>query len=620
MTEHVPLGIATIIIFGIMAQWLAWRLRIPSILLMLFCGFLLGPISGFLNPDALLGELLFPAVSMSVALILFEGGMSLKIAELQTTRHVVRNLITIGVLVTWTLTTAAAYYILGFAFPIALLFGAILIVTGPTVVIPLLKHVRANNRVGSIVKWEGIVNDPIGAGVAVLVFEGILVIGVQETATTVVIGLLETVIAGIVLGGLVAWVLILLLKRRWIPGYLQSSVTLVAVIGAFTASNLVHEESGLFTATLMGIILGNQKEVSVRHIIQFKENLGILLLSSLFIILAARLRPETLSYLGWHSVFFLVTMVLVVRPVSVWLSTLGSGLSWQERVFVAWMAPRGIVAAAVTSVFSLELAEQAGYTQAELMVPEMFLIIVGTVIIYGLSAAPLGRWLQVAQPNPQGVLIVGAHPWARAIGTILQAEGYQTLLVDTNRENINAARLEGIPTFYANILSEQVLDDLELGGLGRLVALTPNDEVNSLAALHFAEVFDKTEVYQLAPKKGSSRRDEETVPPPLRGHLLFAPEVTYEKFTRLFEEAGYKIKKTNLTKQFDYKAFQTLYGQQAIPLFLIGKNGDLKIFTPDYKLNPQPGDALISLADPTIDGLPSALPALDLQSLSRTGG
>jgi hypothetical protein len=470
------------------------------------------------------------------------------------------------------------------------------------------------------VKWEGIVNDPIGAAVAVLVFEGILVIGVPETATTVLVGLLKTIIAGILLGGLVAWALILLLKRRWIPGYLQSSVTLVAVIGAFTASNIIHEESGLFTATLMGIILGNQKEVSVRHIIQFKENLGILLLSSLFIILAARLKPDTLSHLGWHSVLFLAILVLIVRPVSVWLSTLRSGLSWQERLFVAWMAPRGIVAAAVTSVFSLELAEQAGYTQAELMVPEMFLIIVGTVIIYGLSAAPLGRWLGVAQPNPQGILIVGAHSWARAIGKILQLEDYQVLLVDTNRENINAARLAELPTFYANILSEQILDELELGGLGRLLALTPNDEVNSLAALHFAEVFDKTQVYQLAPKKVSSKRDEETVPPPLRGHLLFAPEITYEAFTRLFEEAGYKIKKTNLTKQFDYKAFQNLYGQRAIPLFLMGKNGDLRVFTPDYKLSPQPGDSLVSLADPAVDGMSPVLPALDLQSISQTGG
>lgn len=593
MSEYLLVGTASILILGITAQWLAWRLRLPSILLLLIFGFIAGPITGLIKPDELLGDLLFPIVSVSVALILFEGGLNLKFVELRQTWHIVRNLVTVGVLFTWLASTSAAHLILGFDLPIALLFGAILVVTGPTVIIPLLRHVRPIRQVDSIVKWEGIVNDPIGAILAVLVFEAIVVSGLQETVTTVIISLVQTILIGLILGSFSVALLILLLKRYWIPGYLQNSFTLMFVVAAFVASNTLQEESGLFTVTLMGVFLANQKLVSIKHIVEFKENLGILLLSGLFIILAARLRPEALSQLGLNSLIFLMVLVLFIRPISVALSTIKSGLSWRDKLFLSWMAPRGIVAAAVMAVFALKLSENTAYTQAELTVPEMFFVIVGTVAIYSLSAAPLGRWLNIAQPNPQGILIVGAHDWAQSVAKVLQAEGYQILLVDTDFEDITTARLNGLPTFYASILSDYILDEIELGSLGRLLALTSNDEVNALATLYFAEVFDKTEVYQLAPKETDSKR-KETVSLPLRGRLLFGSTTTYNELKARFK-AGAKVKTTTLTEQFDYKAFQALYGELAIPLFLITRSGDLKVFTADNEVSPQPNDALVSL-------------------------
>lgn len=596
MTEHISLAIASIFVLGITAQWLAWRIHLPSILILLIFGFLAGPVSGLLDPDELLGELLFPAVSVSVALILFEGGLSLRIRELRLTGHVVRNLATIGALVTWVLSAGAAYLILGFNFSIALLFGAILVVTGPTVIIPLLQHVRAVGRVSSVAKWEGIVNDPVGAVLAVLVFEAILASGIQETAITVIISLIQTLIIGLVFGGITAWGLIQFFKRYWIPDYLQNSVTLMTVIAVFVASNVLQQESGLVTVTLMGILLANQKSISIRHIIEFKENIGILLLSSLFILLAARLDSETLSALGFHSLIFLAVLIIIVRPVTILLSTIKSGLRWQEKAFLAWMAPRGIVAAAVTAVFALELVEVAGFVEAEAMVPEMFIVIVGTVTIYGLSASYVGRWLGVAQPNPQGALIVGAHGWARSMAKALQAEGYQVLLIDTNRRNLNQARLEGLPTFYASILSEYIIDELELGSIGRLLALTPNDEVNALATLHFTEIFARSEVYQLPPRKTGDNR-QETISLPLRGRLLFNLDATYGHLTRCIE-AGWIIKTTQLTRQFNYKAFQELYGDNVIPLFLINETGSLTVFTTDQELSPQPGNRIISLVKP----------------------
>lgn len=611
MIENLLLGIASIIVLGILAQWVSWRLNLPSILILLIFGFIAGPITGFLNPDALLGDLLFPVVSASVALILFEGGLSLRLRELRETAHIVRNLVTFGALITWVLSSTAAYFIFDLGLSLSMLLGAILVVTGPTVIIPLLRQVRATGQIGSIVKWEGIVNDPIGAVLAVLVFEAIVASGIQAATATVLISLLETILIGVILGGIGAGLLIFFLKRYWIPNYLQNPVTLMFVLGAFAASDLLQKESGLFTVTLMGIILANQRMVSLKHIIEFKENLGVLLLSSLFIILSARLNLELLANLGWSSLIFLATLVLIVRPVSVLVSTFKSGLSWREKLFLSWMAPRGIVAAAVTSVFALDLVEKAGVAQAELLVPEMFLIIVGTVTIYGLSAAPLGRWLNLAQPNPQGIMFAGAHAWARSMASILRDEGYQVLMVDSNRANINAARLEGLPTFYGSILSEFIHEEIELGSLGRLLALTPNDEVNSLAALHFTETFDRAGVYQLAPKQTENGR-KETVSSPLRGRLLFDSEATYARLTELFE-AGFVIKKTNLTDKFDYEAYQRMYNDRALSLFLIDEVGDLSIFTTENQLNPQPGQTLISLVEPVEVSTPTSIPTFSLQ-------
>jgi hypothetical protein len=365
---------------------------------------------------------------------------------------------------------------------------------------------------------------------------------------------------------------------------------------------MIQKESGLVTVTLMGVILANQRAASIKHIIEFKENLRVLLIASLFIILAARLELADLAYLGWGSLGFLLLLIFVARPVSIFLSTIRSGLTWREKLFLSWMAPRGIVAAAVTSIFALELAEEAGYVQAELMVPEMFLVIVGTVTIYGLTAAPVGRWLKVAEPNPQGVMMIGAHRWARTLAGALQAEGIKVLLIDTNRGNISAARLEGLPAHCASVLSEYIVEEVELGGLGRLMALTPNDEVNALATLHFIETFGRAEVYQLSPKESAHKR-RETVSPPLRGRLLFAEGMTYARLNERFR-AGATVKSTKLTDKFGYSDFQALYGGQALPLFLIDELDELIIFTDDNGPVPRPGHTLISLIDNNVE--PSA--------------
>ncbi|TNE74256.1 hypothetical protein EP331_02300 [bacterium] len=498
MTEHIALGLTLVIVIGIGAQWIAWKTKLPSILLLLIAGLLIGPGLNWVNADALFGNTLFPIVSLSVAIILFEGGLSLRFSEIKGITNVVRNLISIAIVITWVLSGLAAHYILELDWDLAILFGAILIVTGPTVIIPLLRQVRPSGQVGAILKWEGIVNDPIGAMFAVIVFEVLLSGGIGSGVGVILAGVSKTVIFGSLVGAAGAYTLIIMIKRNLMPEFLQNPVSLAIVIGAFEFSNILQSESGLWAVTLMGIILANQKKVELKQILEFKENLRVILIASLFILLASRINLESLQVLNWNSLAFLGASIILIRPLSVFLSTIKTGLSWKEKLFVSAMAPRGIVAAAVTSLFSIRLSEIPGYESAALLVPYIFVVIIGSVAIYGLSASPLARKLGLAQKVPTGTLFVGGHRWALDLALLVKKAGFDVMIADSNSLNISKAKAYGFKTYHGNILSEFNLDELNLDGIGHLVALTPNDEVNALACIKFSEIFGKTHVFQVA--------------------------------------------------------------------------------------------------------------------------
>lgn len=591
--EHVLIGLSAIVVLGVAAQWISWRLRLPSILFLLVVGFLAGPIAGFIDPDQLLGDLLFPIVSLSVAIILFEGGLSLNIAELRESGRVVWRLVTLGALLTWAAAGVLAFLLLDFELELAALFGAILVVTGPTVIGPLLRHIRPDGRVGAAVKWEGIVNDPIGAILAVLVFEVIVAGGFGRGVTAAGLGVLRAGLTGAGLGLAGAAVIVLMISRHWIPDFLQNPVALGVVLSVFTGSNVLQQESGLLAVTIMGSALASQDIVTVRHIVEFKENLRVLLLSTLFIVLAARLPVPDAVYTSAGSYLFLAGLVLLVRPAAVAISTWGTAFSWRERAFLALMAPRGIVAAAVASLFALRLAE-IGYVGANRLLPLTFLVIVGTVAAYGLAAPPLARWLGVATPNPQGMILVGAESWVREVAKLLVAEKVKVVLVDSNWANVAAARREGLKTHYLNILSEHALQELDLDGVGRLLALTPNDEVNTLAALRFDDVLGRSHVFQLPPE-GSGKGDG-SIPKNFGGRLLFHRKATHHRVVERYA-AGAVIKKNKLTEEFGYDAFRQRYGEEALPMFLIRESGQVALFTPDAPPSPKTGQILISLVD-----------------------
>lgn len=581
------MALVAIVLLGSVAQWLGWRLRIPAILLLLLFGFLGGPeVAGLVRPDEMFGDLLLPGISLSVAILLFEGALTLRWPELGEKRGVVGRLITLGAGITWLLAALGAWLLLDLEPELALLVGAILTVTGPTVVLPLLRHVRPTGAAGSILKWEGILIDPVGAVLAVLVFEGILAGHLRPAMHDAVLGIAKTIVFGTAIGLVGAYVLTQLLRRYWVPDHLHSPVAFAMAVGAYVLTNQFQHEGGLLTVTVMGALLGNQRQVSVRHILEFKENLRVLIISAIFVLLAARVRIEELAALPAGAYVFLAGLILLVRPLAVLACTARAHLDRPTRVFLAAVAPRGVVAAAVTALFALRL-EAEGYSGTRALMPVVFLVIVGTVTIYGLSAGPLAIRLGLATPNPQGVLLVGAHRFARALAEVLQELGLSVRLVDTNPLLVSRARMQGLPVHQGSAVGEQADEQLDLAGVGRIFAMTPNDEVNALCALHYTHLFGRSEVYQLAARSDALARH-------LRGRVLFGEEWNY---TVLDERvgAGATVKATRLTEQFDLDRWRAEHGARAVPLLVLDGEGRLVAGTVDQPLEPAPGHTLIAL-------------------------
>lgn len=595
-SEDIIAGIAIILALGLGAQWLAVRLHLPSILLLLATGVVVGPVLGFVDPDELFGDLLFPLVSISVALILYEGGLDLRLRELRAIRPALIRLVSVGALATWLVSTLAARYVLGLNYDISILLGAILIVSGPTVVLPLLLHIRPERQVSSLLKWEGIFIDPVGAIVAVIVLQAIvngdLGDGTFQWAAAWDVAL--TFLIGGVIGIAAGIAMTYTLKNYLLPDLYQNMLSLTAVIGTFALSNQARAESGLFAVILMGLLLANQPYVSVRRIVHFKESLRVVILSVLFIALAARLDRDAISsVLTLEMLLFLLILLFVARPLATLVSTWGTALTWQQRIFTAWVCPRGIVAASVASIFGIRLAD-AGIEGGELLTPYIFATIIGTVLVYGLTAPPLARYLKLANSGPSGVAILGAHPLAQELSLTLMEEGFPTVLIDSNRTNIQGARLAGLRTFYGNILADDALEELDLAGIDYFVAMTPNDEVNALAAVRMSDIFEDRNIYQVAPLGISTGPGLESSPARhLRGRILGFPETPLREINSRLR-AGETIKRTVLTERYTFDDFLQQYGSPLV-LFVVTRDHELRPVSAEQSLQIGPGDKLISL-------------------------
>ncbi|WP_435099876.1 cation:proton antiporter [Arhodomonas sp. AD133] len=595
MQESATAALVGIGVLGVGAQWLAWRVRLPAILFLLVAGIAVGPVLGWIRPDALFGDLLFPIISLAVAVVLFEGGLTLRLEEIRGLETPVRRLLTVGVAITWLSTAVAAWWFVDLAWETAVLFGAVTVVTGPTVIGPLLRTVRPRARVANVLRWEGIAIDPIGALMAVLVFGFLLASAAERSVGGALVTFAAVLVAGSVAGALAGYVTGLVLRNYWLPGYLHNVGVLVAVFAVYYASDAIHHEAGLLAVTVMGVWLANMRAVPLDDILNFKESLSVLLISGLFILLAARLDLDSLVTVGWGAAGLLAFMQFVGRPLNAVVSTLGTPLSWRERALVAWIAPRGIVAAAVSAVFAVRL-EQAGVTGAGMLVPLTFLVIVFTVVLQSATATPLASWLGVREPAPRGVLVVGANAVGRALGEVLQSLDVPVLLADPNRENIQHARMQGLPVYHGDPTSEHADRHLSLTGLGRMLAVSPRSDLNALASHHFARELGENNVFRLNPTESDPQRPESLRRRRRRDNMLFGEKVTYARLASALGQ-GATMRATGLTEHFDWDAYRKHYGAAALPLLAVDPAGAVHVFGDVHAPSPGDGWRVIALVD-----------------------
>tara|TARA_R110002050_G_scaffold6740_4_gene27209 strand:- start:6247 stop:8067 length:1821 start_codon:yes stop_codon:yes gene_type:complete len=590
--------LASILILSVFAQWLAWKIKIPAILPLIIIGLALGPASTLFSPDGekildgdeiFSGDLLFAFVSISVGVILFEGGLTLKLREIRDQARVVRNLLIVGPIITLFGGGFAAHYLLGLDYRLAFLFGALIIVSGPTVVIPILRNVRPNMRINSVLKWEGILIDPLGALIAVLVYEFIQTSDLGNTNTVDVFKeFFITVSSGMFVGALAAFFLRWLLEKNRLPAYLRNVMALGMVIMAFTFAEFIAHEAGLMSTTFMGIILANVRVQNLKKILSFKEDVSIILISVLFILLSSRIDISQIEKLGEASIILFAVVTFGLRPLIVWISTIRSDFNWREILFMSWVGPKGIVAAAVASLFALQLSNNSdasiNHEQAELILPLTFMMIVGTVIIQGASSKFIARLLKVEREEPQGFLIAGANENARFLGTYLKNKGIEVLLADTSKNNLKEAQKLGFDVYDGSILSDSVLEDLDLTNIGKLMALTSSADINNLSCNFYKDEFGENQVFRLSSKKELEAGD---IRFPL--NVLFGATVDYLNLAQSIRQAD-QVKEASCESQQDYKSLVKEMDGRLIPLFLINQNGGLKVIDrniPDFNAGDQ---------------------------------
>ncbi|MFT5078116.1 MAG: NhaP-type Na+/H+ or K+/H+ antiporter [Planctomycetota bacterium] len=528
------LELAGIIILGIFAQWLAWKLKIPAILPLILIGLAVGPLSTFYSEDGnqwiqpiyngdkgfFPDDSLFYFVSLAIGIILFEGGLTLKMGEIKKVGGVIGKLISLGSVVTFFGAGVAAHYFFGLDWQISFLFAGLIIVTGPTVITPILRNIPLRKDISAVLKWEGILIDPIGALVAVLVF-GFISVNIPpeliEAGADAIIGagvvddheaggsytkhaLLEfgkIIVIGFAFGLAGGFAMYHAVKRKVIPHYLLNVASLSMVLLIFVLSDLFAHESGLLAVVVMGMYLGNSDLPNLKELLYFKESLSVLLISILFILLSANISVDDLLLIyNWKTAVLFAVIIFVIRPVGVFLSTAGSDLKFNEKLFISWVGPRGIVAAGIASLFGTKLVEM-GVPGAEYITPLVFGLVLVTVLLNATTARLVASLLGVFLKKSEGIMIIGGSRVSRLIGSYLQKNGRHVVLIDSNRINVQKAKELGLDAISANIYSDDLIDNIELSDVGYLLAMTGNDEINRQAMTRFGKRFGENGTFRL---------------------------------------------------------------------------------------------------------------------------
>lgn len=583
------LELAGIIILGILAQWVAWKFKIPAILPLILIGLLVGPIaSEFLSGDGTKwiepiwngdeglfpGESLFYFVSLAISIILFEGGLTLRLSEIKNVGPVITKLITVGSLVTFFGAAIAAYYIFELSWEICFLFSGLIIVTGPTVITPILRNIPLKKDVSAVLKWEGILIDPIGALVAVLVYEFISVDAGGEFTKTALIEFGKIVLFGSTFGFTFAHALNLILNKKWVPHYLMNVFALAAVLGVFVLSDAFAHESGLLAVVVMGMVLGNSNSPYLKDILYFKESLSVLLISILFILLAANINfNELLLIYNWKTAILFLIIVLLIRPLGVFLSTFGSKLKLNEKLFISWVGPRGIVAAGIASLFGLKLAS-IGVSGAEYITPLVFVIVLGTVLLNATTARFFARLVGVFLTKSDGILIVGASKVSRLLGHYLETNGRHVVLIDSNQSNIAKAKELDLEAINTNIYSDTLMDNIELNDVGYLMAMTGSSDINKYAINKFSKQFGENGSFRLVTSE--EMNDPENYPK----EGLFSHTDDYNNLAEVTRKYP-SIQEIEIEDKDHYLSLieTTNKDKNIIPLFLKDNEGELHILS-----------------------------------------
>ncbi len=593
-----PVKIALIGALGIGAQWLAWKLQRPAIVLMAIAGLIFGPLIGWvlgwnflpeimhkfltvirLNPISDFGDVYRPMIGLAVAIILFEGGLSLRLKDLGDASSAVRRMVFIVAPIVWVAGAAAVHYLVGIPWDISVMVGGLFVVTGPTVIMPLLRQAHLKSKPANVLKWEGIVNDPLGALFAVGGYEFIRFSQMDVSMGLIFGKLIFAAIFGAAIGiasgiGL-AWAF----RRGHIPEYLKAPVVLAWVLFIYVMANLLAEETGLLAVTALGMTMANTKFASMVEFRRFKENIAIILVSGVFVILTATLTPEVLMLFlfNWRIWAFVFTMMFIIRPLAVMFATLWSGLTWREALLVGWIQPRGVVAVAVAGLFAAEL-QAIGRTEGAIFVPLAFALVFASVLAAGFTIGPVSKLLDQSAGGGDGVMIVGANPWTLGLAKALKDMGVSVMVADTNWRRLRGARLEGHATFYGEVLSENADMRLDHSAFNHIIAATPNDAYNALVCVEFAPELGRHRVFQVS-EGGSDDDGGDNIAFTSRGRTLSSRGRSFDVLTRDWW-SGWRFSATRISEAYTLQDFFAARGE-AVDIILLKKpDGALEFVQP----------------------------------------
>ncbi|MGD6801083.1 cation:proton antiporter [Rossellomorea vietnamensis] len=595
MFDSILFNLMLIGLLGILSQWAAWRFRMPAIVIMSIVGLLAGPLLGIIHPEEDFGDLFKPIISIAVAIILFEGSLNLDFREVKGLGRPVFRIVTIGAFLAWILGSLAAHYVAGLSWAVAFVIGGLFIVTGPTVILPLLRQAKLKPRPAAILKWEGIVVDPFGALLALFAFEFILFFTAEGGGNALVMFFLASffaVVFGWVCGKGIGW----MFEKGHVPEFLKSPVVFVVVIACFTISDEITHETGLLAVTAMGMTLANMHISSIDDMRHFKENISVLLISTIFVMLTASLSLETLiEIFNWKIIGFVLLMLFIVRPLSIFLSTIGTDLSWQEKTLVGWIAPRGIVALTVSSYFASILLE-TGFEDAAVLTSVTFALVFGTVTVHGFSIGWLAKKLDLAINDRPGVLLIGGSSFNTELAKTFRELNTPVLIADSSWKRLFSARKAGVPFYKGEILSEQTDYHMDLTPYEYLVAATEVDSYNALVCTTFVPSIGRNNLFQLS-LKGKRSDDIEDLVHTIGGRILFQVNATWDELNKRIER-GDVIRKTNITEKYPFEEYLSEREEHTILLFVLKPSGKIEFFTPDGSAKAEAGDVVVSLTQP----------------------